>query len=96
MRSDLEVLREMLEEAEEQAVAFEARAHRAWALDDDERAEAHIQTCATHQARARLLTEEIAKREPTGQVLGPILDAAPERIIPQAEARARLHIVRTQ
>lgn len=94
MRSDLDILREMLEEAEEQAVAFDALAHRAWALDEDERAEAHIQKSATRQARARLLAAEIARREPTGEVVGPIRDAAPERVIPKAELRASLQLVR--
>lgn len=93
MRSEVEVLREMLEEAEEQAVSHETLATRAWALDLDEKAEAHMQAAATRQARARLLAAEIARREPTGEVVGPIRDAAPERVIPQPELRSRLQLV---
>lgn len=93
MRPDLDILREMLVEAEEQACAFDALAHRAWAIDEDERAEGHIAESAKHQARARVLTEEIARREPTGQVVGPATDAPPDRTIPPAEMRRRLRLV---
>lgn len=90
MRPDVEVLREMLAEAEEEAVGFEAMATRAWALDEDERAEQLMQACATRQARARILAAEVARREPTGQVLGPVTDAPPDRVVPLDEVRTRL------
>lgn len=92
MRPDVEVLREMLQEAEEEAVAFEALAARAWALDHDEQAEVYVQAGATRQARARILTDEIARREPTGLIVGPVLDAAPERIIQPSELRRLLTV----
>lgn len=92
MTADLALLREMLAEAEEEAVAFEALAVRAWALDDDERAGALTTACANRQERARLLGALIAERDSTGEIVGPVRDAEPE-VRPAAEVRGRLRLV---
>lgn len=80
-----------MEEAQEEAVACQARADYCWAIGDDDRAEEHVAACATQQARARVLSTYLATIEPTGVLDPEVRRAEPDRqpTVPDVRAAPR-------
>lgn len=89
MRPDADILREMIQEANEQATATQAMAELCWALDQDERAEAHVADCATQQARARVLSSYLTTLSPEPA------HGSPRGETDRLSGRPTLHLVRS-
>lgn len=90
MRSDAEILRELVAECDQEAVGCDAKAQWLWAQDLDEQAEAMVQVGARHQARSRALSAALEIIDPVRVDPRPVASSLPPA--PSLRDTLRLHV----
>lgn len=90
MRTDVDVLRELLVECDQEAVGCDAKAQWLWAQDLDREAEDMIQVGAMHQARARAIAAALELLAPERVEARPV--EATETTGPSLRSTLKLHV----